>query len=346
MKITAAVLEQCNQPLVIHNDIEIPELKKGQVLCRIEFAGVCRSQLMEVQGKRGKDEYLPHMLGHEGAGVVIEAHADVKKVTKGDKVVLGWIKGLGIDAGGTQYRHGANVINAGGVTTFSNYAIVSENRLVKLPDGFDMKSAVLLGCALPTGAGIVLNELKPKANSLVGVFGLGGIGLSAVLALQHFNLKDLVVFDSEKNKLELAKELGASSSYSADERGLEEFWSNHPDGLDYIVESAGLTSTIETAYKLVKKNGGKCIFASHPPSGEKISLDPYDLICGKQISGSWGGSTQPDKDLPLLVDIINRHSLPVQKLLSKEYRLDEINQAMQDLDNKLITRALITMADV
>lgn len=342
LKISAAVLEQCGSPLVIYDDIELPTLKDGQMLCRIIHAGLCHSQLMEVNGQRGEDKFLPHMLGHEGVGEVIQVTPGVTKVKVGDQVVLGWIKGDGKDAGGSQYTQNGRVINAGAVTTFSNFAVVSENRVVKIPEGIETKSAVLLGCALPTGAGIVLNQLKPDVGSHVGVFGLGGIGLSSVMALQHFSLDTIVVFDVEPEKIKLAKELGANLGFEATELGIQQFRQLYPEGLDYIIECAGYTSTIETSFSLIKAPG-KCIFASHPVNGEKISIDPYDLICGKQIIGSWGGATHPDKDLPILVDIINKHKLPVEKLLSKDYELRNINEALADLKNRKIARAIINM---
>lgn len=342
MKISGAVLEQCNQPLVIHHDIDIPALKSGQLLIKLNYAGVCYSQLMEARGKRGDDKFLPHFLGHEGVGCVVDIASDVKKVKLGDSVVLGWIKGQGLDAGGCQYPQGDRLINSGAVTTFSTYAVVSENRVVKLPKKIDKKTAVLLGCALPTGAGIVLNQLKPELNAKVGVFGLGGIGLSALLAMNHFKPQTVVAFDIEESKLTLAKELGATHCYGVDEKAIAQFKQDFPQGLDGIVEAAGQTSTIETAFSLIKRGGGRCIFASHPPTGELIKLDPFELICGKSIEGSWGGATKPDKDLPIIVDIINKYRLPVEKLLSNEYDLEEINQALNDLEQRKITRALIT----
>jgi S-(hydroxymethyl)glutathione dehydrogenase/alcohol dehydrogenase len=339
----AAVLTETNCLLEIVNDIEVPLCEPGQVLVKILFSGLCHSQLMEVRGHRGKDKYLPHMLGHEGVGLVQDIGQGVSKVKVGDKVVLGWIKSLGKDVSSTVYNSPKGKINAGAVTTLSDYSIVAENRLVKLPPGINEKAAVLLGCALPTGAGIVLNQLKPKHNSTVGVYGLGGIGLSALLAMNHFNPQAIVAFDIEDNKLALAKELGATHCYSADEKGIAQFKEDFPLGLDGIVEAAGKTSTIETAFSLVKRGGGRCIFASHPPSGEQIKLDPFELICGKSIEGSWGGGSQPDQDLPIIVDIINKYRLPVEKLLSNEYSLEQINQAFDDLEQRKITRALIIL---
>lgn len=339
--IKSAVLEYLNKPLSIIESIEIPLLKKGQILIKMSYAAVCHSQLMEIRGKRGEDKYLPHMLGHEGVGEVIALGDGITKVKLGDKVILGWIKGEGLDAGGTVYQCGDKKINAGAITTFSNYSVVSENRVVILPDGFDEKLAVLLGCALPTGSGMVLNELKPKEGASVVVLGLGGIGLSSLIALSEFKLKHIIALDVEPNKLELAKKLGATQTYLTDKKGIVKFKEKFPDGVDYVLESAGLCQTIELGFSLLNKQG-LCLFASHPEFGEKISIDPHELITGKTIKGSWGGSSFPDKDIPKIAKIIANSKLPVDLLLSNTYRLADINQAISDLEQRKIVRALIS----
>lgn len=338
----AAVLKEVNQPLIIVDAI-VPELKPGQLLVKLSYAGVCHSQVMEVTGQRGDDKYLPHMLGHEGVGTVVDVGEGVTKVAVNDQVILGWIKGEGIDAGGCVYQSDIGDINAGAVTTFSTYAVVSENRVVKKPEYLDNKVAVLFGCALPTGAGIVLNQLKPSSGSTVGVFGLGGIGLSALLALQCFDLANIVAFDIEPEKLKIAKALGATKVYQANQQGIDDFFDQFPEGLDAIVESAGKVSTIETAFSLIRRAGGRCIFASHPAHGEKISIDPFELICGKQIEGSWGGASKPDTDVNIIAEQVTKLNLPIEKLLSNEYSLFEINQAISDLQARKITRALINL---
>ena len=171
----AAVLESLGHPLAIR-DMKLPELLEGQVLAKVLFSGVCRSQLMEVRGGRGKDPWLPHLLGHEGSGIVLAVGDGVTKVKPGDAVILGWVKGDGLDAAGAKYICGDQIINSGKVTTFCNYTVASENRLVVKPASLPFDTAVLFGCALPTGAGMVLNELRPSVDHTVVVLGLGGIG--------------------------------------------------------------------------------------------------------------------------------------------------------------------------
>ncbi len=213
----AAVLETLGT-LVI-KDVELLELLTGQVLVKVLFRGVCRSQLMEVHGARGDDPWLPHLLGHEGSGIVVAVGDGVNKVKSDDEVILGWGKGEGLDAPGAKYMHGDQIINAGRVTTFSNYTIISESRVVKNPAGLSFDTAILFGCTLPTGAGMVLNELKPSSDSSVVVLGLGGIGLSALVALKAIGVKMIIAVDVSEGKLELAKQFGANHVFNSSMKG-------------------------------------------------------------------------------------------------------------------------------
>nr|MBC8485749.1 zinc-binding dehydrogenase [Bacteroidota bacterium] len=254
-----AVLWEVNKPLIVENDIEIPALDYGQVLVKIAYSGVCHSQLMEARGKRGKDRYLPHLLGHEGSGEVIAIGAGVSKVSVGDWVILGWIKGKGKDVGGAKYSLGERVINSGSVTTFSTYSIVPENRIVTIPLNVPKDIAVLFGCAVPTGAGMILNEIKPQRGSSIVFFGLGGIGLSALMACRIFECDPVIAIDISQEKLVLAQNFGAthlinSSNQDPVKKVLK---ITEGRGVDYSVEAAGRTETIEMAFGMVRRNGGK-----------------------------------------------------------------------------------------
>jgi S-(hydroxymethyl)glutathione dehydrogenase/alcohol dehydrogenase len=338
----AAVLFELNQPLRIIDIEQLPCLQEGQVLVDIIYSGLCHSQVMEIRGCRGEDKYLPHMLGHEGVGLVREVGPNVTKVKAGDAVIMGWIKGDGIDAPGGVYDYQGTTINSGGMTTFSEVSIVAENRLVKLPQGLPPDIAVLFGCALPTGAGIVMNEIDPKPGATFAVFGLGGIGLSALIALNLYSPSRVIAIDVEDAKLALAKELGATDCINLKATdpvaAINEII---PGGVDYAIEAAGKTSVIEQAFLSVKDAGGLCVFASHPPEGEKICLDPLTMHKGKLIRGSWGGSAKPDRDIPKLADLYHRHQLPLSQILSRTYSLDQINEAVADLEARKINRALI-----
>ncbi|MEI6149591.1 MAG: zinc-binding dehydrogenase [bacterium] len=342
MKTTAVVLENTNQPLSLL-DLDAPQVLPGQVLVRMAYSGVCHSQLMEIQGQRGEDRFLPHLLGHEGTGVVVETGLGVTKVLPGDRVVLTWIKGAGANCSGARYQSGNRVINSGAVTTFSTCTIVSENRCVRLPDGVPMDIGCLFGCALPTGAGIVLNTVRPTPNSSLVVFGMGGVGLSALLGARLSGCAPLIAVDVEDAKLALARDLGAHHVIDARTgdpveavRGL-----TGGEGTDYAVEAAGRTTTIEQAFSCVKKKGGLCVFASHPPFGQRIQLDPYDLICGRQIRGSWGGDSIPDEDVPKFARFYREGRLPLEKLITHRLPLDRINEAFQLLESGQAARVLI-----
>jgi S-(hydroxymethyl)glutathione dehydrogenase / alcohol dehydrogenase len=341
--IKAAVLYELNKPLRI-SELTLPELLPGQVLVKIFYSGVCRSQLMEARGYRGNDPWLPHLLGHEASGEVISTGEGVTKVQPGDKVIMGWIKGDGIEAPGAKYTCGDETINSGRVTTFSNYSIVSENRLVKLPKGIPLDVAVLFGCALPTGAGIVFNELKPTEYENIIVIGLGGIGLSAMMALNEAKPNVLIAVDISDEKLKLAKAFGASHTINSQKQNvIEEVKKILPNGADACIESGGKVETIELGFSLIRKGGGRVYFASHPPEGQTIKLDPFELISGKTIYGSWGGGCCPDTDVPRLAKSYLTGHFPLEKLVTKRYTLEQVNEALEDLEQGRVFRPLIEM---
>jgi len=341
MKMTAAVLEQCGQPLQLM-ELDIPPLQRGQVLVKIAYSAICRSQLMEIGGHRGPDKWLPHLLGHEASGTVVDVGADVTKVAPGDDVILTWIKCSGIESATPEYSHSGRKINAGPVTTFSDYSIVSENRIALKPNELDMDIAVLFGCALATGSGMVLNELKPKANDCVIVLGLGGVGMSALLALIATGVKQIITIDKDPLKIEVARSLGVTAvQYESEESVLSFVRQSFPDGADFCIEAGGTTGTIELGFSLINERAGQLLFASHPPAGEQISLDPHELITGKQIRGSWGGATRPDIDVPLLSKLVVRNRVPLMTLTKDKFPLEDINKAIDLFKRRKIIRPII-----
>jgi len=345
LRMMAAVLYSARQPLRTEHDIEVPALAPGQVLVKLAYSGVCQSQLMEARGGRGEDRHLPHLLGHEGSGVVQAVGEGVEKVAAGEKVVLGWIKGRGADVPGPRYRRGGELINAGAVTTFNEYAIVSENRCVALPEGVPMDVAVLFGCALLTGAGMVAHEVDPPPGSTIAVFGLGGIGLSALMACSLYAPKQLIAVDVASDKRTLADQFGATATLdpAACDPVSEIRRLTGGQGVDFSIEAAGFARTIEQAFESVRRGGGLCVFASHPRSGEHITLEPHELIAGKRIKGSWGGGSDPDRDIPRFAALYRAGKLPLEKLLSRRYKLDDINVALDDLEQRRVGRPLIAI---
>lgn len=345
-KMKAAVLYESGNALVMERDIPIPPLEEGQVLIKVFYSGVCHSQLMEALGKRGEDKWLPHLMGHEGTGEVVKTGPGIKKVKPGDRVILTWIKGEGMNVGGAKYRKGPLTINSGSITTFSDYTIISENRCVRLPEGVPMDVGSLFGCALLTGAGIVINTVKPNDGSTVAVFGLGGIGLSALMALRLFKCRMVIAIDVEDAKLETAAKFGATHRVNSMHENPVEVIRRLTGGIgvDYAIEAAGMAKTIETAFESVRRGGGKCVFASHPAHDERISLDPFELISGKQIIGSWGGESKPDTDIPLFAKAYLDGILPLEELITHRYPLEGINDALNDIKNRKVGRALLEIA--
>jgi len=345
-KTRAAVLVKTGQPLKIM-DLKLPKLKPGQVLVKMDYAGVCHTQLHEIQGKRGPDRFLPHVLGHEGSGTVLAVGQDVAKVKVDDKVVLTWIKGSGADVPGTTYDSDIGTVNSGAIATFMTHTVTCENRLVVMTDdNMPQRDAALLGCAVPTGAGTIINTANVAKGSSVAVFGVGGIGLSAVLAAAMREAKVIIAVDVVDDKLAAAKVAGATHTLNATQENILERIKEITEGkgVDTALEAVGKSQTMEDAYASVAYGGGLCVLAGNVAFGEKMSIDPFDLIKGRRIVGTWGGETDPDRDLPIYVDMYVKGKLPFGQLVSHEWSLDDINTAFDELEAGRVSRALIRLS--
>ena len=343
MKAFAAVLREQNAPLSVE-EITLPELNAGQVLVKVAYSGVCHTQLSEVSGRKGPDRFLPHTLGHEGAGVVIAVGADVRKVVSGDHVVITWLKGDGADIQSSRYDSVHGNVNSGAVATFQSHAVVSENRVVPIPKYVSLREAALLGCAVPTGAGIVLNTLNIGRNQSLVVFGAGGIGLSAVIAAKASGASPIVVIDVQQARLEKALTLGATHVCNPHNENIEESIRAicGAAGADFAIESAGRIETMEHAFAVIRP-GGTAVLAGNLGAGERISIDPFDLIRGKRLLGSWGGDTDPDRDIPRYLAGMADGTMPFGQLIDREYPLAAIDEALANIATATVGRALIAL---
>ena len=343
MKTQAAVLVEIGRPLEIA-ELEIPALQPGQILVEVAVSGVCRTQLNEARGFKGPDPYLPHCLGHEGTGRVLEVGAGVNKVKPGDSVILSWIQGSGAQVPGSQYRWNGRTVNAGGVTTFGRHAVVSENRLTVIPADFPMKEGALIGCAVPTGMGAVVNVARPEPDQSIAVFGTGGVGLCAVAGAALSGCAPIVAVDVQDRKLALARAMGATHTVNAAQADpIEEIKTLCPHGLDFAVEASGRTEVMEKMLAAVRPRGGTVVVVGNAPRGERFNLDPYELNLGKRLLGTWGGDTQPDRDFPRHIERCRSGELDLAPLLSAPYRLEEINTVLDDLEAGRAIRPLIDM---
>ena len=344
MKTEAALLVQTGAPLVLA-ELEIPALRPGQVLVEIAFSGACGTQVMEWRGDKGEDKWLPHCLGHEGTGVVLEAGGAVTKVKPGDKVVLSWIKGSGVEAGGAVYQWDGRKVNAGGVTTFQRHAVVSENRLTPLPANLAMDVAVLLGCAAPTGMGAVYNVLKAQPGDAVAVFGTGGIGLNAVMAAALVGAMPVIGIDPNPTRRALAKIYGATHVIDPSEADvLDEIRKIVPQGVDLAVEASGVPDAMAQAVNATRPQGGRAVVIGNARHGAALTLDPAVFNQGKSLLGTWGGDSVPDRDYGRFARLLGSGRFPVRNLLSKPYALEQVDQALQDLAAGTIGRPLIDMS--
>jgi len=355
MKTIAAVLTEINKPLQIE-ELIIPPLKKGQVLVEIAYSGICHSQLNEIQGLKGEDKFIPHTLGHEGSGIVWEIGPDVTKVQPGDHVVLTWIKGSGHDVPSTQYkRENGMHVNSGAISTFMTHAVVSENRLVTLSKTMPLKEAALFGCAIPTGAGIVVNSARMQPCQSVAIFGMGGIGLSALLMAVYINRRAsekqntnnavLAAIDVSDDKLCLASQIGATHTINARlQSPLDALMAiTAGQGVHYAIEAAGQRAVMEQAFQSVRDKGGLCILAGNLPQGETISIDPFNLIKGKRIIGTWGGETDPDRDIPFYEESFLAHRMDFRHFIHSTSTLHQINDAIHRMEIGQAGRCLIEM---
>ncbi len=338
----AAYLNKLNSPLKISNNIKFQNLEYGQVLVRNYFTGVCKSQIHEIYSGRDNKKYIPHLLGHEATGIVVDKHSSVKKVKKGDRVILTWLKCKGIQSINPKYYDKLKKINSGSVTTFSNFSIVSENRLLKLPKNISLKKGVILGCAFPTGSGMILSNIFSSKNKKIAFIGLGGVGVSALLTSLNFVFKEVYGFDVNKKRLNFLKKLIKSDkkiNYLLFEQNTP---SKFKDYFDYVIETSGSTKGIENGFKILKNNG-KMIFASHPSKGKKIKLDPFDLIRGKRIIGSWGGGFDYEKNCIKIFKIFRGIKNFNKIFQEKSYRFNQINHAIKDLKSGKVLRPLINL---
>lgn len=331
MKGLAAILVQQRQPLVLE-EIEIPAPGFGQVLVKVLCSGICGSQIGEIDGVKGPDRYLPHLLGHEGTGIVLECGEAVSTVKPGDQVVLHWRKGTGRESATPKYRSKLGEIHAGWVTTFNEYAVVSENRVTAIPNDFDPEVAALFGCAVTTGFGVVNNNAKLKIGQSIAVFGAGGIGLSIVQGAAMVSAHPIIAVDVHDNRLLLAERLGAThtinSTRSDPEKEIRAIVGS--EGLDVAVDNTGNVKVIEMACRLTGPRG-RTVLVGVPPKDSAVAIHTLPLHFEKVLTGSHGGESQPDVDIPKYVRVFKAGKLNLVDCLGSRYPLTEINRAIDDM---------------
>lgn len=341
----AAILMELRAPLVI-DEVELPPaLDVGQALVEIHYSGICGSQLGEIDGAKGADKYLPHLLGHEGSGTVRATGPGVRHVKAGDRVVLHWRKGDGIEATPPHYTWRGQPLNAGWVTTFNEYAVVSENRLTVIPADSDLEVAALFGCAVTTGFGIVENDAGVRIGESVVVFGAGGVGLNIVQAAALRAAWPIVAVDRFDNRLDLARQFGATHTINAatEDAGARLTAILGAAGADHFIDNTGNPAVIELGYRLTKPQGHVTLVGV-PRQGDDIRIHSLPLHFGKRIAGSHGGDAEPAADIPRYESMHRSGRLSLRELISNVVALDRINDAIADLRaGRTAGRCLIAM---
>lgn len=344
MTTRAAILVRPGRPLVV-DEVEVPPLEGGQVLVSLRAAGVCRTQLGEARGWRGRDPWLPHLLGHEGAGDVVATGAGVKKVKPGDYVVVSWIKGAGQEVPGPRYRWKRRWVNAGAAAVFAEQAVVAENRVTKISPRLPAAVAALLGCAVATGAGAVRHLLAPGPATSLVVFGVGGVGASAVVMAQALGCRHLVAVDVLEEKLRWARRLGATHTVRwQGARTAAAVLKVMPGGGDGALEASGMPAAGQQAWRSLARRG-LLVIAGHPSPGARLCVDQYGLISGKRVVGTWGGETVPRRDFPYYAREYLAGRLPLARLVTHHYKLPRINEALRVLERGVAGRVVIDFDD-
>jgi S-(hydroxymethyl)glutathione dehydrogenase/alcohol dehydrogenase len=330
MKTSAAILVEQRKPLLI-DEVEIPSLRFGQVLVEVKATRLCGSQLGEIEGVKGVDRYLPHLLGHEAGGVVVEIGPEVTQVSVGDRVVLHWRPGAGIQAAPAKYRLGAKTVNAGNITTFQGLTVVSENRLTRIPAAVDFETAALLADTITTGFGAVTRDAGVSIGESVVVIGVGGIGLGVVLGAHLAGAHPIIAVDVHDHKLVKAREFGATHVINSREGNLNEQISALLAGpADAVFDVTGQPAVIHQAWRATGPRG-RLVLVGVMRHDQEFSLNTLPLHYGKRLTGSEGGGSLPHLDIPRYLRMIASGRFDPVGMVSHRGTLSEINSLLDTM---------------
>jgi S-(hydroxymethyl)glutathione dehydrogenase / alcohol dehydrogenase len=266
-------------------------------------------------------------------------------VKPNDLVVMHWRKSQGIECAPPKYQWNGRAVNAGWVTTFNEYAVVSENRLTAIPADSDLEVAPLFGCAVTTGFGVVQNNARLRIGESVVVYGAGGVGLNIVQAAALVNAYPIVAVDLHAGKLDLAQRMGAThiidASVTESAPAIEKIFG--AQGLDCFVDNTGMPSIIELGYRLTKTQG-RVVLVGVPRNGQNVTLYSLPLHFGKGFAGSHGGEAVPEIDIPRYMNLYRQGRIKLRELITEQHSLDEINVAIDRMRRGEIRgRCLIDM---
>lgn len=337
----AAILTAIGAPLTI-GEVNVPDPSYGQVAVHILVSGICGAQLQEIDGLKGDPKYLPHLLGHEGCGLVEDIGPGVTTVRRGDKVVMHWRKGDGIESECPVYKYGGDLMTSGRVTTFSERAIVSENRVTAVPQDTPEELCALFGCGLSTALGAIESEAEVKFGERVLIVGCGGLGMNLILAAKLAQASVIAVTDVHESKRIAAFEMGATR-----------FWVPHhgagrgkPEDLppfDVVIDTSGHPDALERTIPLLAPSG-RYVMIGQPNPGSNVSLEKAHHFFegeGKSLRATQGGRFSPARDIPRYVRLYQAKLLHFGGIVSHRISLDEINEGIDAVRKGLAGRIMI-----
>lgn len=366
MKAKAAVLFEVGQKLEIR-EVEVQKPQAGEVLIRMAAGGVCHSDLHVMTGHLSAS--LPAILGHEGSGIVEDVGPGVTSVRPGDHVIPLWRLSCGeceyctggrpaLCPAGTQIRmtgrlldgtsrfklDGKEIKHFAGVSSFSQYSVVPEKAVLKIPNDLPLERAALLGCAVITGVGAAINAARVKPGSSVAVFGAGGVGLNVIQGAAIAGAEKIIAVDLLENKLEYARRFGATHTVNASAGNPVEQVRALTDGrgVDYAFEVIGLPTTMRQAYDSLAKRGMAVVVGVTPMTTE-VSVPVMSLVFEERVlTGSVYGSSRPRLDILKLIDLYRAGKLKLDELLTRTYPFEQINAAYEALERGEVARSVVT----
>lgn len=336
----AAILTEINSPLKIEN-IELTDLKIGQVLVKIIKSGLCGAQIQEIKGLKGNAKFLPHLIGHEGCGIVEEIGDGVTKVKKGDKVILHWRKSSGIESDFPCYILNNKKISSGKITTLSEYSIVSENRITKVSHEISNDFCALLGCGLSTGLSVVNNEANIKFGESVLVLGCGGVGLNCIFASKLSHASPIIGVDLNKSKQYLTNKNGGEFYYVDDLKLLFDKYKK----FDCIIDTTGHFELVSKCIPFLSEQG-RCIFVSQPKENSSLTItNPINFFSTKGLTfkTTQAGGFDPDIDIPKYIKLYLNKIINVDNIITDFYNLEQINEAVAKLMSGASGRIIINI---
>ncbi|MBV9105617.1 MAG: zinc-dependent alcohol dehydrogenase family protein [Verrucomicrobia bacterium] len=353
-----------SKPLVVE-EVDLDPPGPGELLVKIKATGLCHSDLSVINGDRPRP--MPMILGHEAAGEVVECGPGISDLKPDDQVVMAFVPSCGsclpcMEGRPALCEPGARANGAGtllsgarrlqfhkkpinhhiGVSGYAEYAVVSRRSAIKVDASLPAHEAALFGCAVLTGVGAVVNTAKVPAGCSVAVVGLGGVGLSAVMAANLVGAAEIIAIDTVQEKLEVASRLGATRTVKAGPDAIKEVRDLTEGGVDFALEMASSVPALQLAFDITRR-GGTTVTASLPHPDHRFFFPAVVLAAEERIlKGSYLGSCVPVRDIPRYISLYQRGKLPVDKLLSEIVSLEELNEAFDRLADARSIRQVMT----